>query len=513
MDFSAGRLSIRRGTSSIWIARALTLAALAANGTALAQSCTQIPQLVQNGALANSFTNWTLACSPGNGSGGCTGGTGVGSGWTTNQLGGSSAQHWDDQGQGGSDGANPTVPTGYDTMTQTISNVSGGAVLQFDYAWNNAQYRFSSGGQQPWDGNQAELSITYAGTQYFVALTAPFSGASPIAAPGPTAGSSISSANNAVILSGTVAAPTNVSGAVAFLWSTIRVRLPDNIPNSGALSIRVRRMQNDAIAASGRATDDFYVRNVSVNDRTLCIVKTTPAGNGGLFNFTTGNLKTAGATNTANPSFALTTSSAMPTVAYDSDSVTAGTQPALVSANAVTITESTLTAYSLTGVACQDNSGTAVTSSISASTVTVGVAGTAGQPDPAGAITAGLMTTCTLTNTPSTNISIAKTDLSAVYSPGGNATYTLTVTNNGGPASPIVLTDTLPKGITVNSMSCVASAGSSCGAAAQTTPFSSATGTTPIALYNNASMADGRTTAQTITITLNVTFAATPAAY
>ena len=203
----------------------------------------------------------------------------------------------------------------------------------------------------------------------------------------------------------------------------------------------------------------------------------------------------------------------MPTVAYDSDSVTAGTQPALVSANAVTITESTLTAYSLTGVACQDNSGTAVTSSISASTVTVGVAGTAGQPDPAGAITAGLMTTCTLTNTPSTNISIAKTDLSAVYSPGGNATYTLTVTNNGGPASPIVLTDTLPKGITVNSMSCVASAGSSCGAAAQTTPFSSATGTTPIALYNNASMADGRTTAQTITITLNVTFAATPAAY
>ena len=104
---------------------------------AQAQTCTPIPQRVANPGLANSFTSWTN------------------SGWTPNGLGGQSAQHWANQG-----GATTTVPTGFDTLTQAITQVSGGARISFDVAWNNADHPL--GGNDS-DGNQARLVVSFNG--------------------------------------------------------------------------------------------------------------------------------------------------------------------------------------------------------------------------------------------------------------------------------------------------------------------------------------------------------------
>jgi len=64
------------------------------------------------------------------------------------------------------------------------------------------------------------------------------------------------------------------------------------------------------------------------------------------------------------------------------------------------------------------------------------------------------------------DLAITKTDGSATYTPGSPVTYTIVVTNNGPDAiTNASVTDTFPAAVTSASWTCVASGGSSCGAA------------------------------------------------
>ena len=75
---------------------------------------------------------------------------------------------------------------------------------------------------------------------------------------------------------------------------------------------------------------------------------------------------------------------------------------------------------------------------------------------------------CRITNrTRQAELSITKSDGSGTYTPGGTATYTLLVRNDGpDPVTDAVVTDNLPNGITLRgAWTCSASSGSTCAAA------------------------------------------------
>ena len=97
-------------------------------------------------------------------------------------------------------------------------------------------------------------------------------------------------------------------------------------------------------------------------------------------------------------------------------------------------------------------------------------------------------------------LSVVKTDGSATYTPGGTATYTVTVTN-GGPsvATNLTLTDSLPAGVTLTAnASCVASGVATCG---------TVTGTTGQTSFGTTSATLGAAAADKLVFTLPVAFA------
>jgi uncharacterized repeat protein (TIGR01451 family) len=69
------------------------------------------------------------------------------------------------------------------------------------------------------------------------------------------------------------------------------------------------------------------------------------------------------------------------------------------------------------------------------------------------------------TLTPQVDLVVKKTDGSTSYTPGGMATYTVTITNNGpSDAANVTLTDNFPAGLTLSAdASCVANGSASCG--------------------------------------------------
>ena len=75
------------------------------------------------------------------------------------------------------------------------------------------------------------------------------------------------------------------------------------------------------------------------------------------------------------------------------------------------------------------------------------------------------------TLSPAVTLSVAKTDGSATYTPGGTASYTITVTNSGlSDALNVTVTDPLPAGVTLNANAvCVANGSSNCGIVTGTT--------------------------------------------
>jgi len=113
--------------------------------------------------------------------------------------------------------------------------------------------------------------------------------------------------------------------------------------------------------------------------------------------------------------------------------------------------------------------------------------------------------TCRITNrTRQADLSITKSDGSATYTPGGTATYTLLVSNNGPDAvTAAVVNDTLPAGATLaGPWTCTATAGSAC-AAASGGAVGGNTVTVGVDLVNGG----------TATITVPVGFSQNPAAY
>lgn len=103
------------------------------------------------------------------------------------------------------------------------------------------------------------------------------------------------------------------------------------------------------------------------------------------------------------------------------------------------------------------------------------------------------------------DIAVTKSDGASTYTPGGTASYTITVTNAAGPdaITGISVSDTLPAGVTLSgAWSCSASAGSACSAAS-----GGSAGDSAISLTVDLDVGG------TVTITVPVSFSADPAAY
>lgn len=362
-----------------------------------AQSCTQLPQRMSTtGNLSTTTTQlngWTTS-SP----------TGTSGAWqsyslTTPSATNHGAQLWSDGTANGNQFALTT------TAANSPTKVSGGAVLTFSVAWNNGQYgNYPSGANSNahlvYDGNQYRLQILYAGVVYATMLTAPVDGRSNNVTSannyndwGPT-NSSLTANNGAQLVN---APPTNPPpsyvggrGSAQFttpvvVWTKISVRLPDNIPQTGTIQLLATRMESTF--SDTNRSDDFYVKDVLLNDRTLCLAKATSASsNGGVFAFTTTNLDTDQVTAGNQNSATITTSAANPTVAFDGDTATAGTQPALVTANQVTLTEAPATGFGLSSVSCDSG----VSGSISGNQITLSSFNASSET--------GLMVTCTVNN-------------------------------------------------------------------------------------------------------------------
>ncbi|WP_226470549.1 prealbumin-like fold domain-containing protein [Luteimonas panaciterrae] len=363
-----------------------------------AQTCTQLPQRMSTtGNLSTTTTQlngWT-ASSP----------TGTSGAWQSYSLTTPSAtnhggQLWSDGTANGNQFALTT------TAANSPTKVSGGAVLTFSVAWNNAQYgNFPAGANSDahlvYDGNQYRLQVLYAGVVYTTVLTAPVDGRSNNATSannyndwGPT-NSSLVANNGAQFVNAPPASPppsyVGGRGSAQFttpvvVWTKVSIRLPDNIPQTGAIQFLATRMQSTF--SDTNRSDDFYVKDVILNDRTLCLAKATSASsNGGAFTFTTTNLDTDQVAASNQNSAIITTSSANPTVAFDGDTSTAGTQPALVMANQVTLTEAPATGFGLSSVSCDNG----VSGSISGNQITLSSFNASSET--------GLMVTCTVTNT------------------------------------------------------------------------------------------------------------------
>ena len=158
-------------------------------------------------------------------------------------------------------------------------------------------------------------------------------------------------------------------------------------------------------------------------------------------------------------------------------------------------TGTVLTSYTTTW-ACTDQDGNAISSG---SGTSFNLTAPAAGPDP-------ISITCRITNSRSlqSDVSVSKTDNTATYTPGGSASYVITVSNAGPDAvSGVVVNDTLPGGARLSApWTCVATgAGSSCPASG------GAAGDAAISLSVSLD-ATG-----TATITVPVSFSADPAAY
>ncbi|MGG6461832.1 prealbumin-like fold domain-containing protein [Solilutibacter silvestris] len=288
-------------------------------------------------------------------------------------------QHWSDQWSG----AGQVTPSGFDSLSQALTSVSGGAVVSFDIAWNNGNGQNSSN-QQDWDGNQTQLVVRYVNsagtvTDYLTFVTSPFVSSTANAAPGPSTGAAVTLSNGATSISTPTPGITTYPNLV---WTTLSFALPDNVAQSGNLTFAIRRTEDKATGGnSGHATDDIYLRNVSVNDRALCLVKSTPIGSG-TFAFTSTNLDTNLVTAGNQTALSITTAGAT-AVAYDADSGTGGAQPSLVNANPVTVTETVPTGFNLTSATCDNG----VTGTISG-----------GNLITFSTVPPGTQATCTLTN-------------------------------------------------------------------------------------------------------------------
>lgn len=202
--------------------------------------------------------------------------------------------------------------------------------------------------------------------------------------------------------------------------------------------------------------------------------------------------------NTAQAAGSVTTVTAGTPVQVDGDSNSAGLQPYTVSGlgTEVTIAETALAAgYRLSAAVCRDAGGSVV-GTLAGTVYTI----------PAASLVADDVLSCTFTNSRNqTALSITKDDGSASYTPGGAASYTITVRNDGpDPVSGALVGDRLPNGATLaGTWSCAISAGTG----ACTPASGGAIGGAAVDL--SVDLASGASA----TITVPVNFATAPEAY
>ncbi|NLZ11175.1 MAG: hypothetical protein GX086_07585, partial [Alcaligenaceae bacterium] len=143
------------------------------------------------------------------------------------------------------------------TLSQTISGVTGGSVVQLDVAWNNSNH------QQAESGKSMTLEIAYAGEVYARVVTPPIlSGAhdNPPALVSADGGASVNIAEIATwVPEGTSASGGWVTPDGLAGFQTLEIRLPENVPEGGEFVLR----WVPETAGSG-GIDDLMVANVKV---------------------------------------------------------------------------------------------------------------------------------------------------------------------------------------------------------------------------------------------------------
>lgn len=263
------------------------------------------------------------------------------------------------------------------------------------------------------------------------------------------------------------------------------------IENRATLSHRAATLGEillDTTDADFDAPDDQPTRNVVAALPLLTLRKVSQRGVGG-FDFVL--------TNTAQAQGTVATVAVDTPVQVDGDTGTVGLQPYTVSAvgTDVTIAETPVPAgYALSDAICRDAADNVV-GSLSGATYTI----------PGASVIADAVLSCTFTNTRiQLALSIVKSDNSATYTPGGNASYTITVRNGAGDsATGALLEDRLPNGATLASAwTCTIAGGGSCHPASG--------GEVGGSVVNLSLDLDGDATA---TIVVPVNFAANPEAY
>ncbi len=154
-----------------------------------------------------------------------------------------------------------------------------------------------------------------------------------------------------------------------------------------------------------------------------------------------------------------------------------------LNANATCVASGTANCGAVTGTAGQTSFGTTAATiaagaanklvftvpvAFASSMVTNPMINTATATDPASAPATGSDSDA---RTAVAALAVAKTDGSATYTPGNNATYNVVVTNTGpSHASSVTVTDPLPAGVTLSAnATCVASGGATCGVVTGTT--------------------------------------------
>ncbi|MGO1068481.1 prealbumin-like fold domain-containing protein [Lysobacter sp. CA199] len=203
-------------------------------------------------------------------------------------------------------------------------------------------------------------------------------------------------------------------------------------------------------------------------------------------------------TNTAQVTGNVATATAGTAAQVDGDVNAAGLQPYIVSAvgTEVAIAETAVPpGYALTSAVCR-NAANAGVGALAGTVYTI----------PGTSVVADEVLTCTFTNTRSeAALSIAKSDGSATYTPGGDAVYTITVRNDGPDAvAGALIEDLLPNGASLRAVwDCAISVGTgACNPAS-----GGAVGGNAVNL--SVDLAGGATA----TITVPVNFAAVPEAY
>jgi uncharacterized repeat protein (TIGR01451 family) len=193
--------------------------------------------------------------------------------------------------------------------------------------------------------------------------------------------------------------------------------------------------------------------------------------------------------------------------------VTSAAQHVGTAGTSATITETSATSPALsgylTGVSCIDanapgdgNSTTPITAA--ATNVTI----------PATSMVANAAWTCTYTNTAMANVSIAKTDNTTTYSPGGSGTYVLTVTNAVSATATVTgatVSDLLPAGLTIAApgITCTPTgAGTTCNGSGS--PIGT-TGTNSLNVISGLSLT--LPPGGTVTISIPVTYAGSATSY